>query len=419
MNIKSKLLPLLDVILTISVNLCRFALSAVFLVSGFVKTLDPTGMGYKINAYLHNRGFSLSDDSVVLLVLAVALAALEFLLGIYLFLGIRRKLTTITTFVFVSFMTAVTVYIYNTNAVPDCGCFGDAVTLTNEQTMYKNFILLALCLPIVFFPQRIFRLISQRNQWITSMYALVYIVVLAVYSTYYLPIIDFMAYKTGTDLKTVRTNPDEKTIEEMGEKNFGEILNLAFFDGQEDITDEILNQEKYTFLLISPRLETADDGVADRINDLKDIADDKDYLVYCITASDSVAITQWTDHTGAAYKFLTGQEEQLKSIVRSNPGLILLKDGKILNKWSKNTLPIDPNGNLDAKELATTATDVQDLLLKLALWFFVPLFLIIFADVLWNGAKRLHDYNVQRQIDKSMGKEVKEQYRSELKDSEN
>lgn len=419
MNMKSKILSILNGILTLVVNLCRFTLSAVFLASGFVKAIDPTGMGYKINAYLHNWGFSFSDNAVILIVLAVALATLEFLLGIYLLLGIRRKLTTITTTVFVGAMTFITVYIYKTNAVPDCGCFGDALTLTNQQTMYKNFILFALCLPVVFFPQRIFRLISQRNQWITSMYALVYIVILGVYTTYYLPVIDFMAYKTGTDLKTVRTNPDAKLLEELGEKNFGEILNLGFFDGQEDVTDEILNQDKYTFLLISPRLETADDGVADRINDLKDISDDKNYLLYCITASDSAAIKQWTDHTGAAYKFLIGQEEQLKSIVRSNPGLILLKDGKILNKWSKNTLPIDPNGNLDAKELAATATNVQDILLKLALWFFVPLFLIIFADVLWNAAKRLHDYNIQRQIDKSKAKKGNELKRSNLNNSEN
>ena len=404
MNTKSKIRKFLNGFLTLIVNLCRFSLSAVLLVSGFVKALDPIGMGYKINAYLHNWGFLFSDESVVILILAIGLSAIEFLLGIYLFLGIRRKLTTITTTLLICFLTVVTIYIYKTNAVPDCGCFGDAITLTNEQTMYKNFILFALCLPTLFFPQRMFRLITKRNQWITSMYAFVYIVVLGIYSVYYLPVIDFMAYKTGTDLKAIRTNPDDKMIEKVGEKHFGEILNLAFFDGEEDVTDNILLQDKYTFLLISPRLEEADDGVADRINDLKDISDDKGYLLYCVTASDTAAINLWKDHTGAAYKFLMGQEEQLKSIVRSNPGLVLLKNGKILNKWSKNTLPLGTNSKFDVKNLPTTEADLKEKLLKLGLWFFIPLFLIIFADVLWNGAKHLYDYNKQRLIDKYLGK---------------
>lgn len=112
------------------------------------------GMAHKLHAYATAVGLSLTDDSVLLQFGAVSLGVVEFILGIYLLIGVHRRLTTIVTALFMLIFTAITVWIYIDNPVADCGCFGDAITLTNGQTLAKNIVLLSAAVYLSCYPQK-------------------------------------------------------------------------------------------------------------------------------------------------------------------------------------------------------------------------------------------------------------------------
>lgn len=370
------------------VYLCRILLGVVFLVSGFVKAIDPQGMAIKLNAYLSHWDFDLMAHTLLPALFAVALACVEFMLGIYLLLGIRRKSTSIFTFLLMLVMTALTVYIYVYNPVSDCGCFGDAVKLTNGETLAKNIVLLTASTFVLLFPQRIKRFMSERNQWIVSIFSFIYLLSVAIYSLHYIPLVDFTPYKIGTDIRSARTGA-------LGDKAFEDFVNLWVTKGDEDITDSLLNDTGYTFILTSPRLETADDGISDRINDLDDFCQDRHIRLIAVTASDSSAIHDWTDKTGAAYPFYSGDMEQLEAMVRSNPGLLLLKNGKLTGKWSSNNLPTEKDSQ---QILKGRTTDSLQQITQLILLFFIPLFIVIFADNIWVGSKFWKRHRHQRKL---------------------
>ncbi len=377
-----------------AVTLCRLLLAATFIVSGFVKAADPMGMFYKLNAYFTHWGMPFADNSLPLTVAVVLLSTLEFILGIYLLLGIRRHFTTTVTLLFMAGMTLFTAYIYAYNPVADCGCFGEALTLTNKQTLAKNIVLTAAATVVMLRKRYLLRLITERNQWITSLFSWVYIVLLNLYSLQYLPAIDFTPFKTGTDMRAAYYEPGENTAAAL----IG--FDCATASG-ESMTDSILMNRGYTFLMTMPDIALADDGCNDRIKDLFDAFRVSSYAFYAMTAYATTEddINKWTDRTGAAYPFLYADTDQIKAMVRSNPGLMLVKDGKILKKWSKNDLPeLDGNG----KWVKTTTGLFEHFsLFRVMLWFIVPLILITLLDRLWIGSKYYKHYIFKKRLNKT------------------
>src|SRR5574344_240621 len=189
-----KLLP------TTITNLCRLLVSITFILSGFVKAVDPVGTQYKIQDYAAAVGFDNMVPDWVTLASSVVLSGTEFVLGILLLFAIRRRLVTRLTLLFIIAMTAITVWLYIANPVSDCGCFGDAIRLTNGETLLKNIILLAMCALLVWQPMRMPRMVGRSNQWIVYHYSIVFVIVIAAYSLYFLPIFDFRPYRIGTDI---------------------------------------------------------------------------------------------------------------------------------------------------------------------------------------------------------------------------
>ncbi len=353
----------------------RFLLALTFLFSGFVKAVDPQGMAYKLNAYLYQWGVTLSDDAMVLHLMAIVLGVMEFMLGVSLLLGMRRRLTATLMFVVMAVMTLLTLYVYIENPVPDCGCFGDAVKLTNGETLLKNVVLLAAAVVLLRYSRMMKRLISERNQWVTSIFSFVYIVVLGLLSNHYLPPLDFTPYKIGTDLRAVLAG------EGITEEN-QDLLNFYLMDAEgNDLTVEIPADTGYTFLLTLPDAASADDGCNDRINDLYDACSDHGMNFYAIVGEGVEDVPGWIDRTGAAYSFLTSDARQLRAAVRSNPGLLLLHDGKIVEKWSNNNLPES------AEFPYLCSVEEKSPLLRLFLWFVIPLLLVVLADSVWIGSK--------------------------------
>lgn len=414
-------------LLKMIVNLCRIIVAVTFIFSGFVKAIDPIGTQYKLQDYLGGIGMAGILPNWTLLAVAVFLAAIEFCIGIFLLFAIQRRLISKLTVAFMAFMTMVTVWIVVADPVKDCGCFGDALHLTNTETLIKNIVLLVCSLAIMYRPLAMFRFVSKSNQWIVTNYTIVFILVSSGLSLYYLPIFDFRPYHIGVNIPrgmeipkgaklpqfkttfimekngqrkefTLDNYPDaswkfidSKTVQ-TSEGYIPPIHDFSITDNKTglDLTNSVLSHKGYTFLLIAPHLETADDSNFGDIDRLYEYAQSYDIPFYCLTASTTKAIKRWIDLTGAEYPFCITDEAVLKTIIRSNPGLLLLKDGTIINKWSHNNLPNEAKLSrpISQSSLGKMPKDsVPAKILEIVLWFILPLTLLTLADRLWAWSK--------------------------------
>ena len=414
-------------LLKMIVNLCRIIVAVTFIFSGFVKAIDPIGTQYKLQDYLGAIGMAGILPNWTLLAVAVFLAAIEFCIGIFLLFAIQRRLISKLTVAFMAFMTMVTVWIVVADPVKDCGCFGDALHLTNTETLIKNIVLLVCSLAIMYRPLAMFRFVSKSNQWIVTNYTIVFILVSSGFSLYYLPIFDFRPYHIGVNIPRGMEIPkgaklpqfkttfimekngqrkefaldnypdaswkfiDSKTVQ-TSEGYIPPIHDFSITDNKTglDLTNSVLSHKGYTFLLIAPHLETADDSNFGDIDRLYEYAQSYDIPFYCLTASTTKAIKRWIDLTGAEYSFCITDEAVLKTIIRSNPGLLLLKDGTIINKWSHNNLPNEAKLSrpISQSSLGKMPKDsVPAKILEIVLWFILPLTLLTLADRLWAWSK--------------------------------
>ena len=364
-----------------AVNICRIVLALTFIFSGFVKAVDPLGTQYKIHDYLVAMGLGRMVPDFTTLSASVLLAATEFFLGICLLFAIRRRIVSKLVLAVMVFMTPLTLWLALADPITDCGCFGDAVVLTNWQTLWKNVLLLGAALVVWKWPLEQPRLISRANQWIVMNYSLVFILLfIAAKSLYTLPQFDFRPYHIGADIREGWTK-----MMEGEDTPFTDLFIEQVSDG-EDITEQILTDKAYTFLLVAPHLEQADDSRLDEINQMYEYSLDSGYPFYCVTASGEKAIENWRDRTGAEYPFCHTDDITLKTMIRSNPGLILLKDGKVIRKWSHNNLPTEEEltSRLEDNELGQLPDEtVTTKILWVLTWFVLPLLILTIADRLW------------------------------------
>lgn len=401
-------------------NFCRFVLAGVFIFSGFIKANDPQGTCYKVEDYLQAFGLWNYIPDFLPLFGSILLAVIEFTLGVFLFFGIRRKLTTISLFVFMFFMTPFTLYLAIMNPVSDCGCFGDAIILTNWETFWKNVFFLIAAFSLFKWSDLMIRIISKKSQWLISLYTLLYISAISLYCVSYLPIFDFRPYHIGANiLEGMRIPEGEKPsvyeslfiMEKNGERKEFTLDNYpdstwTFVDTKtvlkekgyeppihdfslylaetgEDVTERILSDKGYTFLLVANRLDKADDGYIDLINEIYDYSMENGYAFYCLTSSLNEDMELWRERTGAEYPYCTADDTTLKTIIRSNPGLVLIKNGMIVNKWSCRNLPdeYDLSGKLDQLSLAQVKPQtLQNKILVVVAWFAIPLLLFTMLD---------------------------------------
>ena len=345
-------------------------LSSTLLFSGFVKALDPLGMCIKLNAYLAYFGIALPDSSLWLQLSTAALTLLEFTLGLNLLLGIRRRLSTMITLGFIVAMTTLTLWIYIANPVTDCGCFGEALKLTNGQTLAKNIILLIPSAWLACHPLTLPRLMPERSQWMANIYAALFLVGLIAYTSHRLPLVEMTDYRIGSSLREALFNP-------QSEESHTDMANFILCSPEgEMLQDSILMADGYTFLVTLPDEDEADDGCNNLLNDLYDLHPAISF--YGIIAEENKEkAADWVDRSGAAYPILSGESTQIKAMVRSNPGLMLLHDGRIVAKWSHNNLPALPEEGIpNLAEYEQRDTSLASLI-KLLLWLCLPLAAIV------------------------------------------
>lgn len=412
------------------VNVARMVLAVVFIFSGFVKAVDPRGTQYKIVDYLEALHLAGAAPDAVALGASIALSALEFSVGIFLLFAIRRRLASRLALLLLIVMTPLTLWLALTNPISDCGCFGDAVVLTNWQTFWKNALLLAMAAVVAAKPTKMFRFVSESNQWIVVNYTILFILAISARSLYDLPQLDFRPYHAGANIPEGMVIPDDAEqpqfettfiLEKDGEQREFSLDNYpdstwTFVDSRtvetrrgyvppihdfsittsegDDITERVLSDSSYTFLLVAPHLEKADDSQHDQINELYEYAQEHTYPFYCLTASNESGINRWRDLTGAEYPFCHTDEITLKTIIRSSPGLVLIKAGTVVSKWSHNSLPVISDAQaalaLDQLPFGQLSQDsMPRKVVRLMLWFVLPLLLLTIADRTWAWTKWL------------------------------
>jgi len=360
-----------DKIIKIIAEFCRILLGVTFIFSGLVKAIDPMGFSIKIGEYL--SAFGLDFLSELATFLAFCVISIEFALGVSLLLGVYRKLMSIGIFLFMCVMTPLTLYLAVFNPVADCGCFGDALVISNWETFFKNLVLLTAAIIVLKCHKRLTPLYTNKAHWFVALFSFLFCMGFC-YSNYnHLPIMDFRPYKVGENINQLMEIPEnapqdeyhfiyekdgvkkEFSLEDVpaGDDSWtyvdavlvkqGFIPVVSSFElydkDQNNIADLILNEPRVLFLLVAPKLEEASDKHIDVINNVYDYAQYNKLPFFAVTGSSDEKIAEWGKNTGADYSFLTADDVLLKTIIRSNPGLVLLKQGTILAKWHHNDIP--------------------------------------------------------------------------------
>lgn len=307
------------------VNIVQFLFGMVFILSGVFKCIDPAGTAIKIQDYMMHfevYGLMLDTTGDITLGMACLLALLELSIGIAVVYGysIKRFLTYASLLMLV--FTPLTLYLAITDAIPDCGCFGDAIQLSNWQTFFKNLCLVA-GLVVMWVNLHHHYHLTGLTRYTSVFYALCGVgVFLVVYSLIWLPLVDFRPYKPGVSLRyEENTDAPEFSVRDS--------------ESGEDMTPEILADTSYTYLVIAPQLSTASEHDLDKIEALAEWTQQEWYGFYMVTGPDRQQISDWQYRTGANYPMLTSDTQVLQTMLRANPGILVLHDGKILWKSSE------------------------------------------------------------------------------------
>ena len=409
-------------------TVCRFVLAVVFIFSGFVKAIDPLGTQYKIQDYLDAFGWTGVFPVFVPFVASALLGMLEFCLGVYLFFGIRRIIAPRAVVAVMAVMTPLTFWLAWEHPVSDCGCFGDALVLTNWETFGKNVVLLAMSLVVLKCRRRLFPLATTRFDWLIALYGFLYILCMTVYCYRHLPVFDFRPYYVGADIRqgmsipageeptefetrfvlqkdgvekefTLENYPDstwtfvdsKTVVKKQGYEPPIHDFSMIRYDDGEDITEQVLADEGYTFLLVAHQLGQANQSRMDLINELYDYCLEYGYAFYCLTSSSDEDILKWQEDTGAEYPFCLMDNITLKTMVRFNPGLMLLKKGTVVGKWSIIDIPdeyqlVGPLEQLPMGEANRPSFVYR--LIGVLMWFAFPLFLMCMADLSWERYRK-------------------------------
>lgn len=356
----------------------RVLFGLVFIFSGFVKAIDPLGSTYKFQDYF--LSFDMEWMFPFALPLAILLSTLEFMIGVNTLLGIKMKVTAWGGLLFMLFFTPLTLYVALYNPVPDCGCFGDALVISNWQTFYKNIVFLAAAILIFIYRKRIKPLWSERGDWYLSGAVALVGVLISVYCLRNLPLIDFRPWKVGNNVLELMTpEPEEADIfltfenEQTGETKeypatdypwddeewnkvwkFKEqrseitkpyvpapIDGFSIYDEYgDDYTDSYIANPDYQFLLIVYDLEAASTKVFERrINPIAAAAEADGYAFIALTGTPYDYIDPFRHAHQTPFRFYNADGTMLKTIIRSNPGLVLMKDGVVLAKWAHRNIP--------------------------------------------------------------------------------
>lgn len=308
------------------VHLSRLFVGAMFVFSGFVKLVDPIGSQYKFEEYFSEAVLNITFLEPYALQFSILLIIAEIMLGVMLLLGFKSKFTVWSLFVLSLIFLFLTWYSAVTNKVTDCGCFGDAIKLTPYETFWKNVILIVLVVVLLIRVKDIKEILPTKITVAITLVCLLSFSYITYYVLNHLPIIDFRAYAVGKNIPAGMEFPDDPEA-------MPPIQNFVLEDSQNDLTDQILAEEKVLLVIVYQIEKANEEGFAD-VKKVVDEAIKKGYKVYGVTSSfpDDLILVQ--NKYDLPFEFLFGDPTTLKTIIRANPGIVTLSKGTVTGKWN-------------------------------------------------------------------------------------
>lgn len=353
------------------VKVIRIITGIVFIFSALVKGIDPLGTDYRIVDYLEAYGwYFLVDYSFVL---AVVLISSEFLIGVALFFKLKGRLAALGVLLMMAFFTPVTFFDAIYNMVPDCGCFGDAVKLTNWETFYKNIVLMAFAIIIFINRKKTDRKLPEGLQVISLVVIMAIFDWFIYYNYAHLPVVDFRDWEIGNDMKStgketvvnylVYRNKETGEVQEFVSPNYPwndsvwmskwEFVNQRIDDSKlvlkhgliiedeagNNVTEDLIENSGYQIILSVYDVSKADEDGMLKAAELNKELMDSDVSFAMVTSSTSEELEEYLQPYDMDYEIYFGDDIELKAMIRSNPGMIIIHDGIVKGKWHYNDFP--------------------------------------------------------------------------------
>jgi uncharacterized membrane protein YphA (DoxX/SURF4 family) len=374
--------------LTWLTHISRFLVGGLFIFSGFIKANDPLGFSYKLKEYFevfqNDTGFAFFEwFAHIALPLAIIVCASEIILGVMLLIGYRVRLTLWLLFAQIAFFTFLTFYSACYNKVTHCGCFGDFLKLKPWESFWKDIALMILITLLFAGKDNIKEIVRPFILGTLFVVGVVFSFGFPIYAYRNLPPLDFRAYAPGMNIKdNMKTLPTYQppVIEtgfiyeniKTGKKEHFNLKNYPWQDtlnwkwfatdnvvvkdavdapkitdftvndlNGNNVTDSVLNDKNYSFWIVMYDLKTAEDDATliAKMNDFYKLATQEKHKVIAFTSSNASDIDAYKHKHNALFDFVTADGIVLKTMIRSNPGLMLIKNGTVIMNWHHNNFP--------------------------------------------------------------------------------
>ncbi|REJ82478.1 MAG: DoxX family protein [Bacteroidetes bacterium] len=355
-------------------QISRVLVGVLFIISGLIKANDPLGFSYKLDEYF--QVFGMPWLSFTSLALAIAICAFEIGLGVALLLGARMVHTTWSLLIMIVFFTFLTFYSWKFDVVKDCGCFGDALKLTPFESFMKDVVLLILILFIFFKRHEIKPLFGEKPSLYLAYAGFAASLFFSIYCYRHLPVVDFRPYAVGENIRQGMTLPPDavrdsvvmvfiyekdgkqieldmegiKSIDEtykfidrkdkvVREGDKPKIADFSIVDADgNDMTDDVLDLDA-VFLLVAYDINKTDKAVQNHINDFVALSTENKIPFIGLTASADKEVQAFRHEHNSMFDYYNADATALKTMIRSNPGLMLLRKGTVKAMWHHNDFP--------------------------------------------------------------------------------
>ena len=351
--------------------LLRLALGLTFMFSGFVKAADPWGGYYKFAEYCHAYGFeSLASAS---LGLSFALSALEFMLGVFVLTGSFRRGAPVLLICMMAVMLPLTLDLALTDRVPHCGCFGDAVVISNWASFWKNVAITLALIYLTFFNRRVHGVYGPAVNWVVGALSLAFVAAVAYNGYFKQPLLDFSQYRVGSQLGVspsadgnaddmvfvyrkqgvekefaLDSVPDEADGWQYVERHYkkgkepadtSSAQPLAIYDAGVDVTEDVLPDTGRVVMFLFPDLKGVNISYSFNLNEIYAHATEQGYSVLSVTSASAADVKWWNDISMASYPTYRMDDSEIKSIARGNPAVVLVENGKLV--WKRTLASLD------------------------------------------------------------------------------
>lgn len=402
------------------IQVIQLVFAVVFIFSSTAKFIDPTGTSIKLMEYLHYFDIHLFDQLTMLM--AIVLCLFEFLCGFNLLLGHGRVAALFIGSAMMLVFLPLTGWLALTSAIDECGCFGDVLHLSNMATFLKNVVLTILLLLLIRYRRCLYQITGPTTYTLYKYIVCLFLGLVGIYGAIYEPLADFRPFLLGVNLReSVQSSSDVTytciyskdgkehsfAIDQLPNEDEGwEFVRteehaaetksaIDFFvkdESGEVVTDELLEHEGKTILLVSASLDHASQHDIDKIEQLYEYSQLEACPFYCLTRRDEAETERWCYNTGAEYPFLYSDVTIIQTLCRSNPCLVVLEDGVIRVKKSLSQVDVTAftSGKLN-EQSSLLMPENAPMLRFFAILFliFAPFSLFLLVEI----TQKLHKHN--------------------------